>query len=216
MLSMTHQSAANRTGRPETKAAARFGQDAEEHAWQQIEQSRQRGGFVAVKVALKDAAAVGPVIATLSGVAPVNVTTLFIRTLQEIVKEAGKPRWESVLAADSEDASPQAKVGFARLLNTTWSRMEAHVRAVDDGIVFLHDATPLARYTGGTDLLTRLAVAARQSGESPHGLWLFCPMHDPHEPPRLDGTIVPVIPGDAEQLVVPGSFGASISPRRAS
>ena len=74
MLSMTHQSAANRTGRPETKAAARFGQDAEEHAWQQIEQSRQRGGFVAVKVALKDAAAVRPVIATLSGVAPVNVT----------------------------------------------------------------------------------------------------------------------------------------------
>ena len=216
MLSMTHQSAANRTGRPETKAAARFGQDVEEHAWQRIEQSRQRGGFVAVKVALKDAAAVGPVIATLSGVAPVNVTTLFIRTLQEIVKEAGKPRWESVLAADSEDASPQAKVGFARLLDTTWSRMEAHVGAVDGSIAFLHDATPLARYTGGTDLLARLAVAARQSGESPHGLWLFCPMHDPHEPPRLDGTIVPVIPGDAEQLVVPGSFGASISPRRAS
>ena len=118
MLSMTHQSAANRTGRPETKAAARFGQDAEEHAWQQIEQSRQRGGFVAVKVALKDAAAVSPVIATLSGVNPVNVTALFIRTLQEIVHEEGKPRWESVLAADSEDASPQAKVGFARLLDT--------------------------------------------------------------------------------------------------
>ena len=106
-------------------------------------------------------------IATLSGVAPVNVTALFIRTLQEIVKEAGKPRWESVLAADSEGASPQAKVGFARLLNTTWSRMEAHVRATGNGIVFLYDATPLARYTGGTDLLTRLAVAARQSGESP-------------------------------------------------
>ena len=44
-------------------------------------------------------------IATLSGVTPVNVTALFIRTLQEIVKEEGKPRWESVLAADSEDAS---------------------------------------------------------------------------------------------------------------
>ena len=216
MLSMTHQSAANRTGRPETKAAVRFGQDAEEHAWQQIEQSRQRGGFVAVKVALKDAAAASPVIAALSGVAPINVTALFIRTLQEIVKEAGKPRWKSVLAADSEDAPPQAKVGFARLLDSTWSRMEAQVRAMGDGIVFLYDATPLARYTGGTDLLARLAVAARQSGESPHGLWLFCPMHDPHEPPRLDGQIVPVIPGDVEQLVVPGGLGASISPRRAS
>ena len=82
--------------------------------------------------------------------------------------------------------------------------------------MFLHDAAPVARYTGGTDLLTRLAVAARQSGESPHGLWLLCPMHDPQEPPRLDGITVPVIPGDAEQLVVPGTFGASISPRRAS
>jgi hypothetical protein len=64
--------------------------------------------------------------------------------------------------------------------------------------------------------LARLAVTARQSGESPHGLWLFCPMHDPHELPRLDGKTIPVIPGDAEQLVVPDGFGASISPRRVS
>ena len=207
---------ASKTGRPGTKTAAKLSHDAEEYAWQRIEQSRQRGGFVAIEVALKDAAAASPVFATLNDVNTVNVTSLFIRTLQEIVREEGKPRWESVLAADSEDAPPQAKVGFARLLDSTWSRMETHIRAVGAGIVFLHDATPLARYMGGTDLLARLAVAARQSGESPHGLWLLCPMYDPHEPPRLDGTIVPVIPGDAEQLVVPGGFGASISPRRAS
>jgi serine/threonine protein kinase len=216
MLSLTHQSAGSRTGRARTSTAPRFGHDAAEHAWQRIGQSRQQGGFVAIKVALRDATAVSPVIAALDGVVPVNVTALFIQTLQEIVRERERPRWESVLAADSEDASPQAKVGFARLLDTAWNRMEAHVRSRGDAIVFLHDATPLARYTGGTDLLTRLAVAARQSGEPPHGLWLFCPMHDPHEPPRLDGITVPVIPGDAEQLVVPGSFGASITPRRAS
>ena len=57
------------------------------------------------------------------------MTALFVRTLQEIVEAAGRPRWESVLAADSEDASPQAKVGFARLLDTTWSRLEEHVRS---------------------------------------------------------------------------------------
>jgi hypothetical protein len=215
MLSLTHQSVGSRIGRTETSAAG-SGHEAGEYAWQRIEQSRKQGGFVAVKVSLRDATAVRPVIATLDGVAPVNVTALFIRTLREIVEEAGRPRWESVLDADSQDAPPQAKVGFARLLDSTWNRVEAHVRSRGDAIVFLHDATPLARYTGGTDLLTRLSVAARQSGEPPHGLWLFCPMHDPHEPPRLDGITVPVIPGDAEQLVVPGSFGTSISPRRAS
>ena len=215
MLSLTHQSAASRTGRSKT-SAARFAQDAEEQARQHIEQSRKEGGFIAVKVALRDAVAVRPAVAALDGVTPVNVTALFVQTLQEIVREAGKPRWESVLAADSEDAPPQAKVGFARLLSTTWDRIEAHVRSHQGAIVFLHDAAPLARYTGGIELLTTLAVAARQSGEPPHGLWLFCPMHDPHEPPRLDGITVPVIPGDAEQLVLPGSFGTTVSPRRAS
>jgi serine/threonine protein kinase len=216
MLSLTHQSGASRAARHGTSTAVRLGQEAEQYAWQRIGQSRQEGGFVALKVPLRDAALVRPVIAALDGVAPVNVTALFVRTLQQIVEEAGKPRWESVLAADSEDAPPQAKVGFARLLDTTWSRLETQVRSCGDATVFLHDATPLVRYTGGNDLLTRLAVAARQSGEPPHGLWLLCPMHDPQEPPRLDGITVPVIPGDAEQLAIPGSFGASISPRRAS
>src|SRR5262249_51957984 len=158
-------------------------------------------------------APVRPVIAALDGVAPVDVTALFVRTLREIVEEAGRPRWESVLAADSEDAPPQAKVGFTRLIDTTWSRLEAHVRSRADAAVFLHAAAPRARHAGGTARRARLAVPARQSGEPPHGLWLLCPMHAPQDPPRLDGITVPVIPGDAEQLVVPGSFGASISPR---
>ena len=52
--------------------------------------------------------------------------------------------------------------------------------------MLLHDATPLARYTGGLELLARLAVGARDAAESPHGLWLLCPMEDPQGFPLLD------------------------------
>ena len=90
------------------------------------------------------------------------------------------------------------------------TRLEEHIRAVgNSGIVLLHDATPLARYTGGVELLAKLAVAARDAGESPVGLWLLCPMEDPQAPPRLDRVTVSVIPGDAEQLYVPGEFADS-------
>jgi serine/threonine protein kinase len=215
MRSKTYLSATNRPGKRGTKTTAALSREVQEQAWRRIEQARQRGGFVAVKVALKDAATVTPVIAALSDVSPVNVTALFVHTIREIVEGAGRPRWESVLAADSEEAPPQAKVGFARLLDATWRRLESHVRATGNGVVFLHDATPLALYTGGMDLLAALTSAARQTGV-PHGLWLLCPMYDPHEPPRLDGKTIPVIPGDAEQLLIPEDFALSSRRRRAS
>ena len=49
-------------------------------------------------------------------------------------------------------------------------------------------------------------MAARDAAESPAGLWLLCPMEDPQSPPQLDRVTVSVIPGDAEQLYVPGEF----------
>ena len=70
----------------------------------------------------------------------------------------------------------------------------------------LHDATPLARYAGGLELLAKLEVAARDSSEAPFGLWLVCPMENPQASPLLDRKTVSVIPGDAEQLYVPGEF----------
>ena len=82
--------------------------------------------------------------------------------------------------------------------------------------MLLHDAAPLARYTGGGELLARLVVAARQAGESPRGLWLFCPMQSPKDSPRLDDMTVAVIPGDAEQLFVPDSFADPQGDRKAS
>ena len=177
--------------------------EAAEHARQHLEQARKRGGFVAVKTNITGAATVIDRLTLLDGVTAVNVTSTFITLLKGIVEEAGRPRWDVVLAADDESAPPAAKTGFARLLSATWDRLDAHIRATaPSGIVLLHDATPLTRYLGGPELLARLAGAARDAGESPHGLWLLCPMQNPKDPPRLDGMTVGVIPGDAEQVVV--------------
>ena len=71
-------------GRHSSATAARLGQAAEEYAWQRIGQARrQEGGFVAVKAS---SSATPPpsatVIAALDGVAPVNVTALFVRPSQ--------------------------------------------------------------------------------------------------------------------------------------
>lgn len=183
------------TGEAATRAAAR------------LRQARQRGGFIALKAPIRDATAIRHAVAALDGVTAVNVTTEFVAALRAIVTERGRPKWETVLAADSPDASDTARNGLAGLLEETWTRLEEHIRAVGkEGIVLLHDATPIARYPGGVELLAKLTVAARDSGEAPAGLWLLCPMEDPLAPPQLDRATVSVIPGDAEQLYVPGEF----------
>jgi hypothetical protein len=159
---------------------------------------------------LRDAARIADHVAGMDGVTGVNVTATFTRLLREAV--AGRPRlrWETVLAADSTDASPAARNGFAELLAKTWEGLEANVRAAGTtGIVALHDATPLARYTGGLELLAKLEVAARDASEAPNGLWLVCPMENPQGSPLLDRKTVSVIPGDAEQLYVPEGFGSN-------
>ena len=80
-----------------------------------------------------------------------------------------------MLAADSDTVAPSARVGFGRLVDEAWRRLDQRIRSAD-GVVFLYDATPLARYIGGDELLARLVSAARQADEAPHGLWLLCPM----------------------------------------
>ena len=181
--------------------------EAAEHAAARLAQARQRGGFIALKAPIRDAVAIRHTVAALDGVTGVNVTTEFVRILRALVAERGRPKWETVLAADSPDASTSAMNGLAELLGETWTRLEEHIRAVgNSGIVLLHDATPIARYLGGAELLAKLEVAARDADESPAGLWLLCPMEDPQSPPQLDRVTVSVIPGDAEQLYVPGEF----------
>jgi serine/threonine protein kinase len=181
--------------------------EAAEHAMARLTQARQRGGFIALKAPIRDAAAIREAVAALDGVTSIDVTAEFVRTLRAIVAEQGRPKWETVLAADSPNASPAARTGFTQLLQKTWTRLEEQIWASgSSGIVLLHNSTPLARYTGGAELLARLAVAARDAAESPAGLWLLCPMEDPQAHPQLDRVTVSVIPGDAEQLYIPGEF----------
>ncbi len=214
--SATQMSGRTGTARPpRSSTATRLGFDQETYARQRLDESRGHGGFLTVKTRVRDLPWTLTELARIDGITPVNVSAEFVRLLREAWIEQGRPpRWDSVLKADSADVSPATRVGFARLLEAAWTRLDVHIRAVGSGTVLLHDATPLARYTGGSDLLAKLAVAARQSGESPHGVWLLCPMQDPGGLPLLDDMTVGVIPGDAEQLVVPDGFGAP--ERRAS
>jgi serine/threonine protein kinase len=210
----TSRTRAGRTGGTDWRT------DAVTQATQRFHEARRHGGFVAVKAHVATSSAVCAELASMDGVRPVDVTAEFISILRAVTQEQGRPRWEVVLAADSPDASPAARFGLAALLTKTWERLEASIRSntsvanggdsnngADSSIVLLHDATPLARFAGGMDLMARLAVAARDAAESPRGLWLLCPMADPKAPPRLDGLTVGVIPGDVEQLAVPAGFG---------
>ena len=127
-----------------------------------LTQARQRGGFIALKAHVRDAAAIREAVAALDGVTPVNVTAEFVRTLRAVVAEQGRPKWETVLAADSPDASPAARTGFTQLLQKTWTRLEEHIRAGgNSGIVLLHDATPLAG--------TRAAPSCSRGSRWPRG-----------------------------------------------
>ena len=180
---------------------------------QRLLAAADHGGFLAITTRLAETAPVRDELTALADVSPVNVTEVFLATLREIVKERGRPRWESVLAADAADATPAAQAGFGRLLDAVWEQLDKQVRAMP-GTVMLHDATPLARYAGGIQLLSRLAAGARQADEAPHGLWLLCPMDDPRKPALLDEQTVATL-GENEQLVVRPAGQASTR-RRAS
>ena len=108
------------------------------------------------------------------------------------------------------DARRAGRVG---LLDAVWERLDKQVRAMP-GTVMLHHATPLGRYAGGIQLLSRLAAYARQADEAPYGLWLLCPMDDPRKPALLDEQTVATL-GENEQLVVRPAAAASTT-RRAS
>ncbi|WP_242884429.1 BREX system serine/threonine kinase PglW [Actinomadura litoris] len=172
--------------------------------WARLAGAAEEGGFLAVKAWMDESTSVLDVLTAMPEVTAINVARTFLTTLRAIVEERGKPRWETVLAADSPTASPAARVGFEKLVADVWQRIEEEVRAAPE-TVLLHDATPLARYPGGMELLIRLKLAAQAPDEGPHGLWLFCPMTDPAGEATLDHTVVRAM-GENEQLAVPGGF----------
>ena len=196
-----------------TSMAGHAGAAAITETRQRLQVTAEQGGFLAITTKLAEAEAIREELTALPGVSTVNVTGVFLATLREIVRERGKPRWESVLAADATDATPAARAGFGRLLDAVWERLDKQVRAMP-GTVLLHDATPLARYAGGMLLLSRVAAGARQADEAPHGLWLLCPMDDPRKPALLDEQTVATL-GENEQIVVRPAGPASTT-RRAS
>jgi serine/threonine protein kinase len=182
-------------------------------ARQRLIAATERGGFLAVKTWLRENEAVRAELAVLPSVNPVHVSDVFLGALRKIVAERGRPRWESVLAADGPDAPATAQAGFGRLLDDAWERLGARIRDTP-GTVLLHDATPLARFAGGMDVLARLAASARRPDAAPHGLWLLCPMDDPRRPALLDERGVGAL-GENEQLMArPGVIDSAA--RRAS
>ena len=105
---------------------------------------------------------------------------------------SGPPRWETVLAADSPDASPAARAGFARLVAATWQRLEAHIVARGNGsIVLLHDADTAGPLHAAASSCSRGWRSRPGTRRNPRrGLWLFCPMQPPQGLPaagRHDG-----------------------------
>ncbi|MEU8799782.1 BREX system serine/threonine kinase PglW [Spirillospora sp. NPDC048819] len=168
---------------------------------QRLLASVDNGGFLALKTRIRHAESMLGVLATFADVTPINVTTEFTRALREIVAARGKPTWTTMLDADPASASPV----FHQLIDQAFAEVEKSVRATGH-VALLHDATPLARYKGGPELLARLADAARDPHETPNGLWLLCPMADPKSLPLLDDTVVPTNT-DNEHLLLPRHFG---------
>lgn len=183
---------------PSSLSQGDLGRDAE--VLLRLRTAAERGGFMAVKAWRTETVPVAAQLATLDGITAVPVTRLFVSALREIVAARDKPRWETVLAADSATAPPTAQAGFARLVAEAWERVDTHIRGIP-GVALLTDATPLARYSGGMELLAQLASAARQADAPPFGMWLLCPMEDPRRPALLDGQLVGAL-GDSEQVVV--------------
>ncbi|MDT0304260.1 BREX system serine/threonine kinase PglW [Streptomonospora wellingtoniae] len=169
-----------------------------------LARAASRGGYLAVKTWLTDAEAAAELLSARGDVAPFDVSAEFVAVLNSLITEFGGPPWNVVLEADRE-GGPAA---FTNLAADACAQLGERIRAAGaDRTVFLHGATPLARYPAGRTLLTRLAGEARESGTAPHGLWLLCPMRSPQAPAALD-TVPAGIITDAEQVLLPRGFAA--------
>ncbi|MBE2997699.1 BREX system serine/threonine kinase PglW [Nocardiopsis sp. HNM0947] len=182
-----------------------------QETWERLGRAVERGGYRALKTWLPDTERSAEQIGNMPGVVPFDVSAEFVQAMDEVRQEKGKGlTWRHLTQADSSRPRPRP---FQTMLELALQRVGERVREAGSaahhghGVVLLHRATPLARYEQGRALLGRLAEEARESGRSPHGLWLLCPMRGPQSPALLDGEPAGII-ADAEQVLLPRGFSA--------
>lgn len=168
-----------------------------------LQTAAERGGFLAVKATLKTASAATDKLSRLPGVTSIDVADCFMAALRAereamAARTDGLPTWDTVIEADAPDADPTDRNGLRRLSEPAWRVIEARVQEAE-GIVLLHNATPLARFDDGRALLQTLIAGARRH-TGPFALWLVCPMTDYRKDAALDGYIVGALDVDGEQL----------------
>ncbi|GAA3473662.1 BREX system serine/threonine kinase PglW [Nonomuraea roseola] len=198
-----------------TFPATGYGGPSRDETWQRLDVAAENGGFLVLKAGVSEAVAVRNALHAHPEVTPVNVTAEFMRQLHAIRDGQGWPDWSVVVDADVDHAAPDARAGFGIMVTEALRRLEQLIHSIE-GVALLTDATPLARYTGGPELIARLASRARQSAANPRGLWLLCPMSDPKRPPTLEGHGIGVMPGDAEHIAIPPGFARADRLRRVS
>jgi serine/threonine protein kinase len=185
---------------PELAAAAK--------AEQQLAGAAAEGGFRALTVRLSRYLLARDELASRFAVEPLNVAALFLAAFHELVDPRRKPTWATILGADAAEPGSRDAVKLGEYVSGAWERARPRLlAALATGAaepLLLHDAAPLARY-GAMDLLHAMAERAR-AGE--RALWLLCPMDDPGHPPRLDGTVVPVVT-ENEWVALPDAWVAN-------
>ncbi len=176
-------------------------------AEQQLAGSAGDGGFRALTVRLHRYARARDELARRFGAEQVSVASLFLSALHELVDAKPKPTWETILGADVAEPGSRAAIKLDEYVADAWGLVRP--RLLDaagsgaSGPLLLHDAAPLARYRA-MDLVHAVAERSRSGGRA---VWLLCPMDDPGQPPRLDGTIVPIVT-ENEWIALPDAWVA--------
>ncbi|WSY41483.1 BREX system serine/threonine kinase PglW [Embleya sp. NBC_00888] len=174
--------------------------------------SIERGGFLALNVDVRNLRGTVSALADAFPVVPVNLAQLFLAEFRALAGEQGT-EWSKVLGADARfTQSGTLPNGLRSYVSRVWPRVDEQLTGLakrrTGEVLFVHTAGLIGHYyeAGGHDLLVGLQRSARQAGSTPHGLWLLCPSHSPHEVPHLDGRIVEITGGDAERAIVTGPF----------
>jgi serine/threonine protein kinase len=185
---------------PELAAAAK--------AEQQLSGAASEEGFRALTVRLNRAARAREELTRRFTASALNVSSMFLAALHELVDARPKPTWETILGADAAEPGSRDAVKLREYVANAWALVQPRVLdALDSsagGPLLLHDAAPLARY----DAMALLHAVAERARAGTGAVWLLCPMDDPGQPPRLDTTIVPIVT-ENEWIVLPDAWVAN-------